>query len=101
MKDTHVARLVRRIAYTLEIEIDCGECSRLSPHYVDALLDGQNESLARNADHWALFKAHLEQCPTCSQEFVMLREIAKMDLDGAWPGVATLLDWATRGEPRV
>jgi len=101
VKGTQVTRLVHRIAYTLDVEIDCGECSRFSPRYVDALLDGQSDILVRNQDHWALFQAHLEQCPACAQEFLMLREIAKMDVEGAWPAITTLLEWATRGEPRV
>jgi hypothetical protein len=93
VNDVQIARLVRRIARTLETEMDCGECSRLSPQYVDALLDGQ-DGLA----HWPLLQAHLEQCPVCAQEFVTLREVARMDLDGTWPTTATLLDWACRSE---
>ncbi len=91
MNDIRIARLVRRIAQTLEMELDCGECSQLSPQYVDAMLDGQD-----GLDQWALLRAHLEQCPVCGQEFVTLREVAKMDLDGTWPAKTVLLDWACR-----
>ncbi len=93
MKDIQIARFVRRIARTLETEIDCGECSRLSPQYVDALLDGQD-----GLDRWALLRAHLEQCAVCAQELVTLRDVAKMELYGNWPSRTVLLDWACRRE---
>ena len=101
MNYIRAVRLVRRIAYTLEVEIDCGECARLSPHYVDALLDGQDDQLAANAASWALFQSHLEQCPVCAQEFLVLREVARMELDDTWPTIAALLDRAAQGELRA
>ncbi len=93
MKEDQIALLVRRIALTLEAELDCGECARLSPQYVDALMDG-----ADGLDRWAVVKAHLEQCTVCSQEVGTLRELARMELDGSWPARAWLLDQACRGE---
>ncbi len=93
---------VRRLARTQETEIDCGECSRLSPYYVDALLNNQDSRIhAGNTEHWLLFQSHLEQCPVCSQEFVTLCAVARMELDGSWPARATLLDWATQGETQA
>ncbi len=93
MKYMQIARFVRRIAYTFDTEIDCGECSQLSPQYVDAILDGQD-----GHDRWLSVRRHLEQCSVCAQEFVTLRSLAKMEHDGVWPPVAQLLDWAARRE---
>jgi hypothetical protein len=95
-----IARFVRRIACTLEIELDCDGCAQLAPLYVDALLAGQDEAAyPGNADPWALLHAHIEQCAVCAEEFASLREVARMELEETWPAVKTLLDWAARGGP--
>ncbi len=94
MNNVQIARLLRRIAHTLETEIDCGECSQLSPQYVDAIVDGQDGMDGR----WALVRAHVEQCSVCAQEIVTLREVVRMDLNERWPPLATLIDWACRGD---
>ncbi len=93
MKYVQIAQLLRRIAYTCDTEIDCGECARLCPEYVDAFLSGQD-----GLERWSLVRQHLEQCVGCAQEFVTLRSVAKMELDGTWPPIAQLLDWTARRE---
>jgi hypothetical protein len=93
MQTSHiqVARLIRRIAGTLDRELDCGECADLSPQFVDATLAGQD-----TVESWALIRQHLEQCPVCAQEFVTLRDCARMDEQGTWPTTSWLLDYVTR-----
>ncbi len=86
MKYYQIARFVRRIAYTREAELNCGECSQLTPGYVDAILSGQD------SDRWELVRQHLEQCSVCAQETVALRVLAQMDRDGVWPPLAQLLE---------
>jgi hypothetical protein len=90
---TQIATFVRRVAYTCEAELDCGECSQLTPQYVDAVLSGQD-----HLDRWAHVRQHLEQCTVCSQETVTLYNIAQMELDGTWPPLAQLLEWVVRRE---
>ncbi len=96
MNEVLVARLVRRIAHTLEQEIDCGECSKLSPQYIDALLDGRDR-----LDRWDLVRVHLDQCTVCAQELTVLFQVVQMDREDTWPSVAVLLEWATRGESQA
>jgi hypothetical protein len=86
-----IARLVRRIARTLEAELDCGDCGKHVPTYVDALLAGDD-----GIDRWAAVRQHLEECSVCAQEFAALRDIAKMDLEDSWPSRAILLEMAAR-----
>ncbi len=92
MINVQIARLLRRIAHTLETEIDCDECARLSPQYVDAVLDGQD-----GVDRWVLLRAHLEQCSVCAQEVVTLRDVVRLDRDDAWPPLTNLVDRACWG----
>jgi hypothetical protein len=82
-----IARLVRRIAYTLETELDCGDCGNHVPVYVDAILAGED-----GIDRWALVRQHLEQCSVCSEEFANLRNAAKMDVEDNWPSPDILLE---------
>ncbi len=96
MKYIQIAQFVRRIAQTCDAELNCGECSQLTPEYVDALLAGQD-----GMDRWARVRQHLEQCNVCTQETLTLHSIAKLELDGGWPPVAQLLDWVTQPELRA
>ncbi len=91
MKYVQIAQLVRQIAYTSDTELDCGECSQLTPEYVDALLAGQ-DGQAR----WNNVRQHLAQCAVCSQETITLRNLVKMERDGVWPPLGHLLDQAAR-----
>ncbi len=91
VKYYQIAHFVRRIAYTSDAELDCGECARLTPQYVDAVLSGKD-----GLDRWAPVRQHLEQCNVCSQETLTLWKLAQMDLDGAWPSRAQLLDQVAR-----
>ncbi len=93
VKYTQIVRFARRIAYTFDAELDCGECSQLTPQFVDAILSGQD-----SLDRWALVRQHLEQCAVCAQETVTLRQLAQMELDGTWPPIAQLLDWTVQRE---
>ncbi len=87
MAKAHIVRLVRRIALTLETEIDCGECSHLTPGYVEALLTGQD-----GIDRWLTVRSHLEQCSICAEEVEGLCQVTKLELDGTWPPTQSLLD---------
>ncbi len=98
MKDAQIARLLRRIALTSDTEIDCGECSKLSPQFVEAILNGHDR--ADGGDRWAAVRVHIEQCPVCSQEVLTLGSILKMDQDGTWPPLTALLDRACRRDDR-
>lgn len=90
-----IALLVRRIARTLEVELDCGDCGKHVPSYVDALMFEGDE---RMADRWALVRQHLEECTVCSEEFHALKDIVEMDLEDTWPSQGALLDKAAGNE---
>ncbi len=87
VKYYQIAHFVRRIAYTSDSELNCGECSQLTPQYVDAVLSGRD-----GLERWAPVRQHLEQCNVCSQETTTLWKLAQMDLDDAWPSLAQLLE---------
>jgi hypothetical protein len=91
-----IAGLVRRIARTMETELDCGDCGKHIAVYVDAILAGEDE-----LDPWALIRQHLEQCSPCAEEFAVLRDAAKMDLEDNWPSRDSLLDRAARRDLSV
>jgi hypothetical protein len=93
VKKGQIARLARRIGLTLDAELDCGDCGKRVPVFVDSILAGKDEF-----DRWALVRQHLEQCSVCSQEFALLREAAKMDLEDSWPTLASLIELAARHE---
>lgn len=88
-----IARMVSRIARTLEREFDCGEFAAYLPDYVDAILAGQ-----AGLERWALMRQHFEQCEVCWEELVALGQVAKLDLEGTWLTAAALLDLAARRE---
>ncbi len=91
VKYIQIASFVQRIAYTSDSELDCGECSQLTPAYVDAVLSGQD-----GLDRWQRVRQHLEQCSVCAEETLALRKLAQMELTGSWPPLAQLLDWTVR-----
>lgn len=84
-----VADLVRRIARTLEAELDCGDCGKHVPTYVDSILAGDEDGAG---DRWAQVRQHLEECIVCSQEFRALWAVAKLDLEGTWPTPEAMLE---------
>lgn len=90
-----IALLVRRIARTLETELDCGDCGKHVPTFVDALLIGGD---GEQADRWAMIRQHLEECTVCSEEFHALKDVSKLDLEGNWPSQAAMLDKAAQRE---
>ncbi len=87
MKKLIVERLVRQVARTLEIEIDCEECGRLSAEVVDAILSGQIK-----AARFAHVFQHLDVCQPCSEEFEALHRCAQMDRDANWPALQQLAE---------
>ncbi len=87
MAEAHVVRLIRRIALTVDSEIDCGECTHLSAGYVEALLTGKDGD-----GRWFEVKLHLTQCSVCAEEVEHLVRIARAELDGNWPSMAAMLD---------
>ncbi len=86
MTQAHIVRFIRRIALTLDDEIDCGECAHLSAGYVEAVLSGQD-----GVDRWIPVKAHLMQCSICEEVFYGLYQVAIVDQDGEWPAASFLI----------
>ncbi len=87
MNKLQVERLVRRIALTLEAELDCDECGQMAPGVVEALLSGDVQ-----AEHFTLVFQHLAECLPCAEEFDVLKGCAQMDRDGSWPALAQMLE---------
>ncbi len=87
MVEAHIVRLIRRIALTVDSEIDCNECTHQSAEYVEALLTGKDGD-----GRWSQVKIHLTQCPVCSEEVEHLCQIMQVEMEGTWPSLAALLD---------
>ncbi len=85
--EVHIVRLIRRVALTVDSEIDCGECTHLSAGYVEAVLAGKDGD-----GRWSQVKIHLTQCPVCSEEVEHLCQLTQVEMEGTWPTLAALLD---------
>jgi hypothetical protein len=84
---------VRRVALTLDVEMNCDEAARLSAQVVDALMS--NPDLG---GQFALVIQHLEECVPCAEEFARLRDCAQMEQEGSWPSLMQLLEKACQGD---
>jgi len=98
----HVTRIrfeqfMLKIARTREEEASCDDCARLLAKLVETLLRGdvQDQEL-QDILH------HLQQCSPCSEEFVVLRDCAKMDQEHSWPTLEEMwskLDYESASPP--
>jgi hypothetical protein len=88
-----IARLARRIGQTQDVELNCGDCGERVPVLVDSILAGKEEF-----ERWTLVRQHMDQCTVCAQEFSLLREVARMDLEDSWPSLAAMMEMVARHE---
>ncbi|HZQ05459.1 MAG TPA: hypothetical protein VFD70_02695 [Anaerolineae bacterium] len=69
-----------KIARTREEEASCDDCAQLSAQLVEVLLRGD----APNEELLSILQ-HLEQCVPCSEEFLVLKDCVRMELEQNWP----------------
>ncbi|HET9913901.1 MAG TPA: hypothetical protein VFQ13_18550 [Anaerolineales bacterium] len=87
MKNNRFQRWLQSIYNTQDEEISCTECFDLLSQFVEAELSGTDP-----ATKLPKVKQHLEQCPTCHQEYETLRDFQRLENEGNLPSVDDLQD---------
>jgi hypothetical protein len=73
-------RLLRNIADTEDDEISCAECFELVSQYVEleVVHTVSEQTLPR-------LKQHLQQCGVCREEYEILRDLVRLEVQGRAP----------------
>lgn len=82
---------LKKVRNTQEVEIDCSTCLDQVSRYVDLEL-----STGQAAARMPQVKHHLDQCQVCQDEYLLLRDLARMELDGSLPSMDDLTDQLKR-----
>jgi hypothetical protein len=77
--------LLRLVAHTRDEELSCSDCLTFMPQYVDLELADE----APDA-RLPLFRQHLEQCAVCHEEYVTVRDLARLEAEGRSPSIDDL-----------
>jgi hypothetical protein len=85
VKRNQLERLLRLVARTEAQELSCSAWFDLLPQYVDLEIAGEAPD-----SRFPLFRQHLEQCPVCRDEYVTLRELARLEAEGRPPSIDDL-----------
>jgi hypothetical protein len=85
-EDRQIARLLRAIQVTQNVEIDCTTCLDRVPVYVEGMLSGADAAQDMPEVH-----VHLALCQDCHEEYEALRDVAELDASGGLPEKASLL----------
>ena len=87
MKRNRFERWLQTIFHTQDEEISCSECLALVSHFVDVELSGEAAAIQMPA-----LKQHLDQCPTCREEYETLRDLQQLENKGDLPSLDDLKD---------
>ena len=71
---------LRNISETQDEEISCTECFELVSHFVELETTGGN-----GTTELPQVKQHLDQCRACRDEYVMLRDLARLENEDRTP----------------
>jgi len=71
---------IKKILATEAKEISCSECLDLLPEHVDVEISG---GLRR--EYAVKLEKHLYQCQACRDEYVVLRDLVRLEADGKDP----------------
>lgn len=72
MSAEQLERLIRDVARTKEIELNCSSTFDLIDEYVDRLAEGEDAATAM-----PLVSRHLDLCPECEEEYRLLLQVVK------------------------
>ncbi len=81
------SRWVKQIRNTQAVEIGCSACLEQISQYVDMELTTGQAAL-----RMPQVKQHLDQCEVCSEEYHVLRELARMEREDGLPSSDDLKD---------
>jgi hypothetical protein len=87
MKIDQFESWLQNIYDTQDEEIYCTECFDLVSHYVELELSGGNPAV-----RMPQVTQHLNQCPTCREEYLILRDLRRLENGGWMPSVDDLRD---------
>ncbi len=87
MKRRRFENWLQAIYHTQDKEISCTECFDLVSGYVELELSSGNPE-ARMPQ----MKQHLDQCPTCREEYEALRDLRRLEENGKMPSTDDLED---------
>ena len=79
MERPALRRFLRDIADTEDDEISCSECFELVSEYVDLEVAGTV------GDRTPRLQQHLRQCGVCREEYEILRDLARREVEGHPP----------------
>ena len=85
MKSGRFEKWLRNIYETQSEEISCTECFDLVSRFVELETSGRNA-----AAELPQMKQHLNQCPTCHEEYETLRDLARLENQGDAPSLDDL-----------
>ena len=89
----HFSRFLKRVRDSQEAEINCSACLDQINAYVDLELATNNA-----AERMPQVKQHLDQCGVCSEEYHLLRDLARLEAGGSLP-TAEELRGRLKGKP--
>jgi len=78
---------LRNIYETQDEEISCTECFDLISRFVELEISGRNATA-----ELPKVKQHLDQCPSCREEYETLRELTRLEDQGDAPSLDDLRD---------
>ena len=94
MSKERIIQLLRQLNITEETEIDCQQAQALLPTYVELELDGEEVEVALHSV-WT----HLQHCPDCRDEYLVLRQIAQAEKEGRRPEISIAEPFPPRDIP--
>ncbi len=71
---------LKRLYETSEKEISCDQFQALLPALIDFEIAGSDVRA-----QFSTAIAHLQQCPDCAEEYMALREVVRLDMQGRLP----------------
>ena len=80
-------RWIRQVRDTQENEIDCSECLEQLSNFVDLEL-----ALGEDGKRMPQVSQHLHQCTVCREEYEVLEQLARLEVDDALPEQADLIE---------
>jgi len=85
--ESKFSQWVKNIRDTQEQEINCSACLDQISQYVDLELAAGDA-----AEHLPKVKQHLDQCQVCREEYLVLRDLARLEASDHLPTIEELAE---------
>ena len=87
MKQEQFEKWLRNIYQTQDVEISCTECFDLVSRFVEVEVSGQDVEA-----ELPQVKQHLDQCRACREEYEILHDLRRLEVEGDIPPLDGLQD---------